>query len=543
MIAALSASCAAGQAPLPASEHVAQPEVVALTGAAPSTAGELAPEAVQPAVVDGQSSAVAEPVRQIRAVWVDAFHDGVKSLAQVDRLIADCRLGGINTIIVQVRRRGDAYYSRTAEPRTEDPAFTPGFDALQATINAARAAWPPLEVHAWLATIPIWNRKDRPPASPAHVFNRHGPEAADGENWLSLSDTGESWDGDNYMLDPGHPAAAAYVASVAEEVARYYDVDGIHLDLIRYAGVQWGHNPVSVARYNQQRGTSGVPRRDDQRWHQWRRDQVTALVRRIYLDCLAVRPRIKVTAATIGWGSGPTDDRTWRATSAYGNVFQDWVAWLRDGLVDVVMPMNYDNERMPAQKLWFDQWVNWQREHRGQRHVAAGIGLFLNEARHGLDQIRRALEPAPSGACLEGVALYSYAVTNSPPPGSETPTTPNDRFLRALTTEGDLAAEAGPLFRQPAIPPPMPWKDNPGAHVRGRVVKGDLAVEGIPVQFIGPARGTAAVDGNGYWGATDLPPGVYSFLLDARGAAGITHAPASAYLAPGQVADVTINVD
>src|SRR5688572_21229051 len=105
MIAALSASCAAGQAPLPASEHVGQPEAVALAGAAPSTAGELAPEAVQPAVVDEQASAVAEPLRQIRAVWVDAFHDGVKSLAQVDRLIADCRLGGINTIIVQVRRR------------------------------------------------------------------------------------------------------------------------------------------------------------------------------------------------------------------------------------------------------------------------------------------------------------------------------------------------------------------------------------------------------------------------------------------------------
>ena len=79
---------------------------------------------------------------QIRALWVDAFHDGIKTPAQVERLIADAHSAGVNTLVVQVRRRGDSYYNRTAEPRTEDTALRPGFDALQATIERARATQP-----------------------------------------------------------------------------------------------------------------------------------------------------------------------------------------------------------------------------------------------------------------------------------------------------------------------------------------------------------------------------------------------------------------
>ena len=102
--------------------------------------------------------------------------------------------------------------------------------------------------------MPIWNRKDRPPADPRHAFNRHGPDAPDAAGWISLNDKGEAWDGDNYSLDPGHPDAARYVAEVAAEIVRGDDVDGLHLDLIRYAGVQWGYNPVSVERFRKNRG-------------------------------------------------------------------------------------------------------------------------------------------------------------------------------------------------------------------------------------------------------------------------------------------------
>jgi hypothetical protein len=292
-----------------------------------------------------------------------------------------------------------------------------------------------------------------------------------------------------------------------------------------------------VARYNQRSGAAGRPGRDDPRWQQWRRDQVTGLVRRIYLDCLAVRPRVKVTAATIGWGSGPVDERTWRTTSAYRNVFQDWLGWLHDGIVDVVMPMHYDNERDPTQKAWFDQWLAWVRERKGKRQVAAGVGLFLNTPADGLAQIRRALEPSAAGARLDGVALYSYAVTNEPARGTETPTMPNAEFLRALAGPSALHGDAPPPFGERAVPPAMPWKVDPGAHVRGTALLTGAAADGAIVRYEGPDRGEAAVDGNGFWGVVDLKPGSYVFTLLERGAA---RGMMAADLAAGQVTQVNL---
>jgi hypothetical protein len=347
------------------------------------------------------------------------------------------------------------------------------------------------------------------------------------------------------MLDPGHPDAARYMASVAVEVAREYDVDGVHLDLIRYAGVQWGYNPTSVARYNARYGTSGQPAPADPRWQQWRRDQVTALVRRTYLDCLAVRPALKITAAVIGWGNGPVDERTWRTTSAYGNVFQDWLGWLEQGIVDVAMPMNYDDEANAQQRTWFDQWIEWEKAHQGKRQIAAGVGLFLNAPEAGLAQVRRALAPSDGGGQLAGVALYSYAVTNAPPRGSDLPATSNSQFYALLSGAGDAASGQAqdvpvrPPFDGRAMPPPMPWKQNPGAYLRGTATSQGQPLDGATIRLEGPAAVALQTDGSGYFGAPDLAPGAYTVTLLSGGA---VLAQTTADLPAGRVTTVDVAV-
>jgi uncharacterized lipoprotein YddW (UPF0748 family) len=533
-----------------------------------ASAGLGQPGAAQPA-----EATVPGGEEQIRALWVDAFHDGIKSPAQIDGLVQAVLRAGVNTLIVQVRRRGDAYYNRTGEPRTEDPALRPGFDALQALLDQAHAATPRLEVHAWIATVALWNKKDQRPRAESHAMNRFGPDAGD-THWLSLNDKGQAWDGDNYMLDPGHPGAARYMADVAEELARAYDVDGVHLDLVRYAGAQWGYNPTSVARYRQRFGlpepaspepdrpeTWDLPGQNDARWQQWRRDQVTALVRRIYLDCLAVKPWLKMTAAVIGWGNGPTNDATWRQTSAYRNVFQDWKSWLEEGIVDVAMPMNYDDEANESQRAWFDRWIAWEREHQGRRQIAAGVGLFLNEPDAGLSQLRRALATSAKGNRLAGAALYSYAVTNKPGQGSEFPATTNDEFFGRLsgartsfgtgagpgigsnlTIAGSVGgisalAEAGlgsgtetSLANDTPLPawagvPAMPWKDGSHALLRGTATSAGLPLDGATIRLEGPSRFTATLqtDGNGYFAAVDLVPGDYGLSLVSGGVTRVTY--------------------
>jgi uncharacterized lipoprotein YddW (UPF0748 family) len=384
---------------------------------------------------------------ELRAVWVDAFHDGFKTPQQVDDLVAWARRANLNALFVQVRRRGDAYYLKSLEPRSEDPDLTPGFDALQYLIDRAHAGPRRLQVHAWLATLPVWGQRDTPPDAPNHAFNVHGLQAAADQTWLMYRDDGQAWAGDDnggiYYLDPGNPDVQTYTTEVYLNLLRNYDVDGIHLDQVRYYegdALRWGYNPTSVARFNAEfgRDVDSQPAPTDPEWIIWRRDQVTALVRRIYTEAKAIKPSAAVTAAVVTWGRGPLTSNDWLRQAPYAAVLQDWRTWLQEGIVDYLLPMNYYREN-GEQATWFDNWTQWQVAYGGRRNVVLGLGSYLNSSDGVMAQLNRA---RALGAM--GVALYSYAV-------------PDADLANASTVDRlAFADELRSVFANPAPVPVLP---------------------------------------------------------------------------------------
>lgn len=462
-------------------------------------------------LLGGAAPAAARPVPaldppELRALWVDAFHDGIKTPRQVDDLLAWAREANFNALFVQVRRRGDAYYNRSVDPRSEDPDLQPGFDALQYLIERAHQGPRPLQVHAWLTTFALWNKRDQPPADPAHVFNAYGPTAGDA-TWLMQRDDGATWAGDDvsgsYYLDPGNPDAARYTVDSYLNVIRNYDVDGVHIDQARYAESvgqdgRWGYNPTSVARFNarfeRQPGSRPDPR--DPAWMAWRREQVTAVVRRLYLEAKALKPWVVVSGAVVAWGSGPRGADGWERSAPYGGVFQDWRSWLQEGIVDYVLPMNYYRETEP-QSAWFDAWSAWQQANRGKRGVVIGMGSYLNDAEGALAQLQRARALGPLG-----VALYSYAV---PVRGSEA----DPGAGRAA-----LADRLRAVFPRPAPVPDLPWRSRP---TEGGLLVEIPGLEAVAVSVRGPGVRDWLTDGTGFAGGVDLPPGRYEVGVSAPG--------------------------
>ncbi|MBI4759277.1 MAG: family 10 glycosylhydrolase [Chloroflexi bacterium] len=444
---------------------------------------------------------------EFRAIWVDAFHDGFKTPAQVDKLVQEAGSAGFNAIFLQVRARGDSYYNQSLEPRAEDKNFAPGFDALAYTIAKAHQANPRLEVHAWLVVMPVWSSRLAPPKSPNHVYNLHGPRAQGSANWMTATYKGKPGD----YLDPGHPDAAEYLANVCLSVVRNYDVDGIHLDFIRYPGIEWGYNQVSLDRYNSRYGTSGRPQPNDRRWQQWRRDQVTALVRRIWLGVVATKPKVKVSAATIPWGNPPVRETDWANTRAYQEVFQDWRAWLQEGILDFAVPMCYFQDNLSQRKAAYDLWIEWSKNHRYNRQVVIGVGAYLNTIANTLNQMRRAQAASAMGNYASGLSIYSYAVTNTENRWTGKPAVPNGEFLKALTQSTSYNPGGSPVFQARARVPAMPWKEQPTrGHIRGAVKARDgRGLDGATVSVSGPANVSVTSDGNGYFGFVDLPPGQY----------------------------------
>src|SRR5207247_6496935 len=162
-----------------------------------------------------------------------------------------------------------------------------------------------IEVHAWVIATAMWNSTTLP-RDPNHIFNLHGPSAVGRENWLMTRSDVQSKLNDAWMLAPGHPDAAAWVVTMSTNVVRNSDVDGINLDRIRYPDgnlgtnvPSWGYNPTSLARFRAETARTDTPAHSDPQCTQWRRAQVQGIVRRIYLESTALRPRIRVSADTI----------------------------------------------------------------------------------------------------------------------------------------------------------------------------------------------------------------------------------------------------
>jgi len=322
---------------------------------------------------------------EFRALWVDAWGTGFLNSSQVTQLINDCRTYNYNAIVVQMRRRGDAFYTPGIpgnDPKTT--AISSGFDALQDLITKARTGSPRIEVHCWVTTHVIWSSLT-PPAQPGHVFNAH-PE------YLMRDSTGTNYLAEGFYLDPGHPDATMWNYVMATNIVRRYDVDGFHWDYIRYPQLDSGYNPTSIARYNAEFGLTGQPAPSDPQFAGWRRRQVTDFLRWVNSDLLAIRSNLVISCAVFGSRS-----------DAYANRLQDWAAWNSEGIIDLCMPMGYTSDNALFQSRVTDAFNN-----QGVRRVYSGQGAYLNTKENTLTQLTY-IRNKP----LLGSVLYSYRTPNS----------------------------------------------------------------------------------------------------------------------------------
>ena len=473
-----------------------------------------------PAEVSPQGASAT--VGQFRAFWADAFGEGINDQAQIDALVAATKAAHANAIVAQVVRRGDCFCLRSGLPVNE--SIAPGFDPLQALINTAHPQG--VEVHAWVIANAMWN-STTPPKDPNHIFNLHGPTASGRDNWIMTRSDGLSRLTDDWMLDPGHPDAAAWVANAATSIVRNYDVDGINLDRIRYPDgnlgslvPSWGYNATAVARFRAETGRSDTPSNTDPQWTQWRRDQVTGIVRRVYLESTALKPRIRVSADVITYGYGPQTTGSWENTRAYAEQLQDWRGWLREGILDTAMLMNYKRDSLASQHQMYDEWNEFAKDNQYRRSVVIGSGLYLNDIASSVSQVRRALAPSAAGNTASGWIGYSYrtpdALTDA---GTRSGAIGRAELIKALTQPSQYDAGT-PIFADVPTVPAMTWKSQPiFGHLRGTALatNGTL-LTGTVLHLVEPISGvvlrTTTTDGSGWFGFVDLPIGTYRVTTD-----------------------------
>ena len=284
---------------------------------------------------------MAQPKWEVRAVWLTTIggidwpstyaHDG-RGIAEQQRQLTDMldrlKAAGINTVLLQTRVRATTIYPSDIEPwdgcLSGRPGKSPGYDALQFALDECHRRG--IELHAWVVTIPVGK------------WNTYGCQQLRKRYGSLIRKIGD----EGYM-NPESPTTASYIADICEEITRKYDIDGIHLDYIRYPET-W-------------RGAK----------HE---EYITNIVKAINRKVKLYKPWVKLSCSPIGKYDDLSRYRSngWNARS---RVAQDAQGWLRDGLMDQLYPMMYfsGNNFYPFA-------IDWKEQSFG-RHVVSGLGVYM----------------------------------------------------------------------------------------------------------------------------------------------------------------------
>ncbi len=292
-----------------------------------------------------------------RSTWVVTW-EYINSGSSVETNKARCRqildnhvTANMNAVLWQARQSGTAYYNSSYEPWGYYAGNSyPGYDPLQYAIEQAHARG--LELHAWFNVFHVSSTVS------GTIANLH-PE------WICTNEDGE------YMTSyrcasPGIADVREYTVNVAMEIVRNYDIDGLHLDFIRWNEYDEddmgpnipmeqqislldgemlaqkesrGDNPEGYKRYiydSEHPKSGGVPTGFNN-WDDWRRWGVTEFVKTLHDSIQAVKPWVRLSPAALGkYRQGGSSG--W---NGYYVVFQDAALWFDEGYIDQMTPMHY----------------------------------------------------------------------------------------------------------------------------------------------------------------------------------------------------------
>jgi uncharacterized lipoprotein YddW (UPF0748 family) len=308
----------------------------------------------------------------IRAMWVARFH--YRYADDVRAIIENCAASGCNTVLWQVRGAGTVTYPSNIEPWGREFDFRdPGFDPLALAIEEAHKRG--LRIEAWFNVMPGWHGKT-PPPNPEQLYHAH-------PDWFIQDASGRRQPlGENYViLNPCLPEVRRHIVSVAEEIASRYDVDGLHLDYVRYAWDGLTKAKQNFPRDNRtlalyRHDTGRTPDDDPESWNHWRANQLTRIVVDIRQMLQRRRPGASLTAAV--WHD---------PLAGYKDFLQNSVVWLRAGSVDALMPMVYTEKGSE-----FETDVTAYRRLAPGRRIVPGIGLYMHKSTsQTAEQLRRCL--------------------------------------------------------------------------------------------------------------------------------------------------------
>jgi uncharacterized lipoprotein YddW (UPF0748 family) len=303
---------------------------------------------------------------EMRAVWVpylslnmsnetdkseQAFHK------KFDSIVSTAKSCGMNTLIVQVRPFGDAFYQSDYFPwshlLTGKQGVSPGYDALKYMVEASHKAG--LKIHAWVNPLRIQT------SGTPSILSENNPY------YKFRSDNAKS----DYVLDfqngayynPAYQEVRQLVADGVKEIVQKYDVDGVQFDDYFYPTQEASFDQKSYTAYCNNAKKSGTPLS----LGDWRRANISALVSLVYREVKSANPKVEFGIAPQG---NIENDM---------NMGADVYSWCASkGYVDYICPQlyyNFQNPTLPFNTA-ADNWKNIVKN----KNIKLYFGLAIYKA-------------------------------------------------------------------------------------------------------------------------------------------------------------------
>jgi len=292
--------------------------------------------------------------REFRATWVitweyiSSSQNADQTMTRIDEIMDNHATANMTAVLFQVRQSGTAYYNSSYEPWGYYAGYEhPGIDPLQYAIDAAHSRG--LELHAWFN---VFQASSIHEGAPAQVH----PE------WVCRDQDGDPMTSSR-SLSPGLEDVRQYTVDVAMEIVNNYDIDGLHLDYVRWNEHSSGSfNTLPPGQIEEIRMIDGIiaeetlDNLEDTRtgrylydiehpysagipddyssWEEWWRDGVTTFVSTLHDSIQSVKPYVRLSAAVLG-------RYNWGGWQGYGTVYQDGALWFNEEFVDQLTPMHY----------------------------------------------------------------------------------------------------------------------------------------------------------------------------------------------------------
>lgn len=338
---------------------------------------------------------IESPFAENRAMW---YRSNEKSDEEVRNTLKKLSSLNVNTLYLETWFDGYCPGFIDVEGVQHSP-YNGNYDALEGFIRIAKEY--NIEIHAWVENFFVgYLNKDNTFSN--SILDRFKDQLLldkEGNNFYYYNEKATF-----VFLDPFDRECRDYILEVYTKLIEKYDLDGIHLDYIRfpelnYGKNDYGYNKTTIEAFKKETGITADPRTfvdgsaNDKKWEEFRANIITTFVGEVFDLVCEKDPSLWISCAIYP-----------NRLDAKKNIAQDVEAWLEKGYIDEVFSMTYSGDN----KYVKENAASYATITRDKAFYSTGLAAFMDTTKKNFAyQI-----PTVREAGADGIAIFALANIN-----------------------------------------------------------------------------------------------------------------------------------